>query len=99
MSESGSTRTRKSPILLSDGGVEALLCALVLEQEFTAGIRIRHLRGEGADAERREHCARQQSSLLEVDIEEVVVVVEVEVEEVEDVEEEVVVLEAHTLSE
>ncbi len=68
MSEADRTRTRKNPILLSDGGVESLLCALALEQEFTAGIRLRHLRGEGANAERREDCARHQATLLEVDL-------------------------------
>ena len=68
-SESEETRPRKSPILLCDGGVESLLCGLILEQEFSSGIRMRHLRGSSGNATRLEACARQQATLLEVPIE------------------------------
>jgi hypothetical protein len=60
---------KKTPILLTNGDVESLLCAMILEQEFTSGIRLRHLRSERPNAMRLETCARQQASLLEVTLE------------------------------
>ena len=63
------TGLKKTPILLANGDVESLLCAMILEQEFTSGIRMRHIRSERPNAIRLEACARQQASLLEVTLE------------------------------
>lgn len=60
---------RKNPMLLSNGDIESLLCSMILEQEFTSGIRIRHIRTERPNGIRLEECARHQASLLEVELE------------------------------
>jgi hypothetical protein len=70
MTTTSRTGTKKTPLLLGNGDVESLLCCTILEQEFTSGIRIRHVRTDNPNGIRMEECARRQASLLEVDLEE-----------------------------
>ena len=68
MTESPEPTTARRPVLLGRGDVPSLVCALILEQEFGSGIRIRHLTGESdAAAAARESAAVRQAALLDTE--------------------------------
>ena len=58
-----------TPILINRGDVESLLCTMLLEPTFKGRCRVRHLRTDGAAADRLEERARWQAKLLEAELE------------------------------